>query len=61
MLSKYPTMACEQDDNNNGKTALRVLAQKATHIANGSPLRSWQDTPACVRFSKPGPILTIDI
>ncbi|KAK9989389.1 hypothetical protein SO802_029628 [Lithocarpus litseifolius] len=39
MLSKYPTMACERDDNNNGKTALHVLAQKATHIANGSPLK----------------------
>ncbi|KAM3742123.1 hypothetical protein ACB098_07G047100 [Castanea mollissima] len=39
MLSKYPKMACERDDNNNGKTALHVLAQKATHTANGSPLK----------------------
>uniref|UniRef100_A0A7N2MUT4 PGG domain-containing protein n=1 Tax=Quercus lobata TaxID=97700 RepID=A0A7N2MUT4_QUELO len=39
MLRKYPTMACERDDDNNGKTALHVLAQKATHIDNGSPLK----------------------
>ncbi|XP_030942476.1 ankyrin repeat-containing protein ITN1-like isoform X2 [Quercus lobata] len=39
ILTRYPTMACERDENNDGKTALHVLAQKATDIAGGSLLK----------------------
>ncbi|KAM3742102.1 hypothetical protein ACB098_07G045500 [Castanea mollissima] len=34
MLTRDPKLACERDENNNGKTALHVLAQKATHNAS---------------------------
>ena len=39
MLTKDPKLACERDENNNGKTALHVLAQKATDIAGDSLLK----------------------
>ena len=39
ILTRYPTMACERDENNDGKTALHVLAQKATDIAGDSLLK----------------------
>jgi hypothetical protein len=39
ILKRYPTMAHERDENNNGKTALHVLAQKATHITSNNWLK----------------------
>ncbi|XP_050261978.1 ankyrin repeat-containing protein NPR4-like [Quercus robur] len=39
ILEKYPTMAYARDENNDGKTALHVLAQKAPDISSSSWLR----------------------
>ena len=61
ILKKYPTMAYEREDNNDGKTALHMLAQKAASITSSSWQRITANDTSLIKyfFSKPGPILTL--
>ena len=62
ILEKHPTMAYERGDNNDGKTALHMLAQKATGITSICWQRIKANDTSLIKyffFSKPGPILTL--